>query len=253
MQFLLEAASKPDLQKIADIISRDCQPWLKQAKGNLAYRGVDVFGNSFLKQIDVGAYDTMFKGAVRTNREPKDSPLWLHNALNKYFTSKVGIPVRSNCLFIAGNFALASNYGLVYAVFPIGDINYTWSKYVADPTDTFWIGPSSTGELPPAGPGLNSKIYAQFKEYAKMNNLRTNDIQTLLDPYADVYTESQSEKIWSDFCDKFINENDLWTFNSGLKSALTKYDEHEIMVVCDQYYLVHYRIAQNLIANDMIK
>lgn len=255
-EFLLEKTSSdsknselsPEHEFIVETIKRDCGPWLKKSNGFLAYRGYEHYlSNGFVKMVPTPeenkGTDDFLIGSVRTDRHPKDSPPWLHDALNEYFKSKTGVPVRSASLFCIGDRSIASNYASnVYCVFPIGDFNYTWSKLVADATDTFYIGPNQGCQLSEAGGDLNIQIDKAFAKYLKENNLEAYDS-------ANDYFESikcdvrahSSRSIWAKFAVDFIKSTDLWIFNKGLTEALSpgsEYNQHEIMIVCDKYYLL---------------
>jgi hypothetical protein len=197
-----------------------------------------VHSDGFLKPVfaktSPGIPD-MIIGAVRTNRRPKDSPEWLHDALNDHFRKKVGVPLRSASVFCAGSSMLAGNYGDVYAIFPIGEFNYAWSKLVVDPTHTFYIGPYQEDGLPQSGDGLNELIENEFHEFAVDMGLWTFDVN---DYIKNIEDNKKAQAVWEEFCQDFIKHNELWKFNTGLKEALTKYKDHEIMIVCDKYYLV---------------
>jgi hypothetical protein len=244
-----------NVEKIAEIIKNDCQPWLKKSGGFQVFRGINN-RDDFIRPVDgeqgQKSFHDMYIGAVRKNRQPKDSPVWLHEALNDYFMKKVGLPLRSTSLFCVRSSASASNYGSVYAVFPIGDFNYSWSKLVTDPTHTFCLGPYQEEVLPEAGPGLNDMIEKQFKLFAKKHSLLTRNgneitnVQDLIDE--DLLSSSRASDAWIQFAKEFIANNDLWLFNSGLKTALTndEYEYHEIMIVCDKYYLVKFDIVDDV-------
>lgn len=249
-QFVSEKKAPPqgnNDQQIIDMIKRDCQPWLSAAGKNLAWRGISIAGGkgftkAVFKTADYGVPD-MLIGAVRTDRVPKDSPMWLHNALNKHFQKSVGIPLRSASLFCTGSSMLAENYGHVYAVFPIGNFNYAWSKMIVDPTHTFYIGPYQEDGLPQSGDGLNELIENEFHEYSADMGLWTFDVN---DYIKNIEDNEKAQAVWQQFCEDFIEHNELWKYNTGIKDALTKYKDHEIMIVCDKYYLVELDVVDRI-------
>lgn len=229
-----------DIGYQAEIIKRDCAKWLDESGGKFAWRGIHNTNDPHIKTLS----KTFFIASVRNDRRPKDSPLWLHDALNKYFVSKTGVPVRSASMFCVGDQALSSNYGYRGIVFPIGDYHYTWSKKVADATHSFYLGPGVEGGLPEAGPGLNKMMDDAFKKYCEDNNIGTfHDVQDYLEDIYERGEEPEAEKrdsIWAKFATEFIHNNDLWVFDTELKTALgsNRYNQHEVMVVCDKYYII---------------
>jgi hypothetical protein len=65
------------------------------------------------------------------NRVPVDTPRVLHDALNQSFKRAFGFPYR-NGVFASSSYDDARYYGPVYAVFPIGELHYIWSKQISD-------------------------------------------------------------------------------------------------------------------------
>ena len=239
-EFLLQDQSD-NFSEIAKLIKRDCQPFLSAAKGNLFYRGMSIlFADEYCKPIFNS--DSELICTVRNDREPKDSPQWLHRALNNYFVKKVGIPVRSACLFATGSRSTASVYGKVYAIFPIGPMHFAWSSYFADPTQELFISVASrdcaSGKLSLGEDKLHDDFMAQLKQddpdlydecrgdFEKWCRQQTDDI-------------GDADSSWASFVTKFLQKNDLWTFDARLVHAAMSYPEHEVMFVCDKYYAVH--------------
>jgi len=68
--------------------------------------------------------------ARKTERSPKDIPIWVHNYLNDLYVKRFGWPVRS------GVFCYNSNkiytYGKPKWLFPIGEYKYLWSPHIKD-------------------------------------------------------------------------------------------------------------------------
>ena len=115
---------------IVDMIQRDCKPFLKASNGLQLFRGIKASDkDDMIRQL---ANSKFLIAAVRNNRQPKDSSSALHDALNVYFRERVGIPVRSACIFTTGNSGTAGLYGSMYLIFPIGEFHYAWSEDVID-------------------------------------------------------------------------------------------------------------------------
>lgn len=109
-------------KEAAELIRRDCKPWLKEAgdAACLMYRGTsDVDG--WFDKLD-----------TRRDRKPTDTPRFVHAKLDDYFHEKFGIRLRSESLHCVGKARLAETYGKVRVVFPIGKYTYVWSPNVKD-------------------------------------------------------------------------------------------------------------------------
>ena len=101
------------------LIKRDCQPFLKEGKHYLVFRGMK----------NKAEY---FKQSVRQDRLSKNMPKAAHNLIDEWFEEKFGFKARSTAVFAVGDFHTARAYGPVYAIFPIGDFKYVWSGAVND-------------------------------------------------------------------------------------------------------------------------
>ena len=251
-QFLNEDSISDKLaaiESVADIIKRDCQPFLRVHGGKMLYRGTYV-SNSFgyMKPVS-GALDTiMYIGAVRADREPRDSPKWLHDAMNEKFVSKVGLPLRSATLFVVGSIDQAYNYGQAHMIFPIGDFHYAWSDKLADPTHEFYMNPVENSSLADSttAPFMNTvedKFFAYLKKnypeaYKASGQRYGGFLEWAKEEKIDIADEDESP--WIKFVKDFINKNELWKYDEGLQKALSpKFFEHEIMLACDKYYAVN--------------
>jgi len=123
-EFLKEYAEPDELKRYIELIKRDCQPYLQQAKPFDSYtqllRGMGGRNDNFLK-----------KQIRLENRKPKDIPQELHNRINQYFEQHYGASFR-NALFTSSDYIQAENYGNVYYIFPIGDFKFLWSPDIED-------------------------------------------------------------------------------------------------------------------------
>lgn len=111
----------------ARFLSENCDPWLRESKGAIAYRGISKHHTD----ADVLAYIKR----VRSDRKPKDTPENVHNVFNKIIATCGKVANRTNAAFVTGDKWQAGEYGSVYAVFPIGNFNYTWMENVSDWTN----------------------------------------------------------------------------------------------------------------------
>lgn len=132
-QYLYEDEEKKiSAAQAAEIIKRDCSPFLKEIGDKLPlYRGTTkkIYGLTKLK--------------VRKNRIPKDTSEEIHTILNDSFKFLSGIYYRSEAIFVTGSRRIAYDYGNLYMIFPIGKFNYAWSSLVEDAFSWFAEGENS--------------------------------------------------------------------------------------------------------------
>lgn len=112
------------LAEVAELIKRDCQPYLNQiAKygGQILYRGLENTNNaSFIIRN------------VRKDRLPAGINVPLHQILVDIF-KKLGFNAnRDNSIFCTGDKNQATIYGIPYVIFPVGHFDFTWSPKVTD-------------------------------------------------------------------------------------------------------------------------
>ena len=243
-KFLVE--QKPNHEhvvKFAELVKRDCQPFLKASGGAFFLRGLNPNqSRGFTKKLFADSDDNFLIGAVRNDRMPKDSPKWLHDALNQYFIKKTGIPVRSTSLFVSADRGIVEHYGTVYIVFPIGEFHYAWSKHFVDPSHELFLMLADDNAVPDSTSG-GRKVIREFMHFMKVKAPQEyaecgGDMQKW------IYAQNRSSftkqnGLWATFVTQFINNNDLWLFDKGLKQiASGGFKEQEVMFVCDKYYAI---------------
>lgn len=215
-------------QSIAKI-KTDCGPWLAETKSELVYRGIRLMPDPFVRELD--QEDILSIGHVRNDRKPADSPAWLHRLLNEYFVSKVGLPLRSTSLFVTNDKDVTEHYGTTHAIFPIGKFNYAWSRFVDDPTERFYSnwGDNSVFEW-------KQELIDLANKYCSKNKLKYPDVE--------FFIEYSTQKEWAKFVKDFVTDNQLWSFNTGIKIFLNdiQYMSHEMMINCDKYYAVNIEV-----------
>ena len=109
-------------------------------------------------------------GAVRNDRTPRDLSVEVTNSLNKFFISKVGLPLRSASLFTVQSTSSAEEYGVPKRILPIGEFHYAWSPYINDPYKLF-----IKHELPnDLVPHLEKVLPKVAEKYPSINDI--NDI-----------------------------------------------------------------------------
>ena len=110
------------LDRAAEFIKKDCQPWIQISKGKMIYRGI--------KNTDVSMI--LGKFPVKNDRDPRDTPSSIHNILVGIFNELGFSANRNNSLFVSSSYADAQYYGTPYAIFPIGTFTYAWGKGIKD-------------------------------------------------------------------------------------------------------------------------
>jgi hypothetical protein len=215
---------------IAAVINRDCKPFL-DAVNKPVYRGLYPAQSRLSREIETGAYIV----GVRNDRRSKDSSDWLHDALNGMFTKAVGVPLRSASVFCSTSKIVAADYGIVHAMFPIGEWHYAWSPLVADAFSVFEDG------------SFSNRAFTKLVE----KTIETLDFRY---PQAD----DGEEDGWVEFRDlkweqqvkvmEYIIEHhgaEIYKFDEGLAQALST--GNEMMVVCDKYYALDEGMHRGLI------
>jgi len=121
-----------DAQKVAAglaaFINKNCKPYLADVNPHdqTLYRGVRHTGGA-----------VAFIRDVRTDREPRDTEKFRHNAFNMLIKLAGGTANRSNAAFCTSSTVSTTEYGDTFTVFPIGNFHYTWSPYFDDWTINF--------------------------------------------------------------------------------------------------------------------
>lgn len=199
--------SQPE-RVVEEFIQKNCQPWLKLARRESVYRGINTDGRT---------KSMAFTRKTVQNRRPKDTNLERHNFFNDMISMAGGVANRSNSIFVSGDTFAANDYGSLYAVYPIGNFHYTWSPTWADwseDLDDFHIFDKMSDELK-----INKGVNLTHAE--KMDN-----IEKLRDA--------------GHFYDLNYYENDL--VNGYIIADKDLYvaiqSQHEIMINCDTYLMV---------------
>lgn len=161
---------------------------------------------------------SIFKGKVRKNRKPVDTPMELHNYIDDYFKSSLGVEPRSNSLFANFSAFTTSNYGDVYFIFPVGrykivfnpdvldlfneivdsDFNWKiavydeWPPYIMDEFERDWeekYGEGQAGQF----------VYNDFETGEKVKNVAVGVVMNEKFPNLEIGTEEYDDKEWEVF------------------------------------------------------
>jgi hypothetical protein len=203
-EFLIEDAREVATQNLAQVILRDCKPYLQM----MNYGAVTStnWGKTFtwLYRGMEAAYATSRPWenyiepiSVRTDRRPRDTNQILHQIIDDWQAENLGFRGRTAGLFVSGSMSTSGDYGLPYVVFPIGQFNYYWAERVRDMA-------TSAGEC--AGSAWKTPDPELIPEI-------TQEIQNML---------AKAE----------------WHKNEGMQLYLNTYRRNEMVLDCKQFYIV---------------
>ena len=140
-EFIAEDGTKE--VKFEDILHGDCSNFFKQSQKNaLLIRGVSSYGQR-VGNLEVGGKEfsseggykfKLFKRTVRKDRKPMDTAPLVSRLIDDWFEENMGIRARSEALFCFGEAGrrATTQYGETVVVLPIGKFAYTWSPEVGD-------------------------------------------------------------------------------------------------------------------------
>ena len=140
-QFITEATVKqptkqPNFEKMMNLISVRCKPFLNAAKGHLLYRGMmkERWVKGELQHLDLSKLKQF---EHPTGRKPRNSETPFNFMFNAGCEMAFGVEnIREQSIFGSGNYFQAMVYGEVLLVFPIGKIKYISSRKIVDSIET---------------------------------------------------------------------------------------------------------------------
>lgn len=242
---LFEQEDFASFTESAEIIVRDCEPWLKSLPGldYLIWRGA----RRAPKQIGF-----VEKIATHANRMSVDSGASLHNRLDAFFDEKFGIKFRSsNIVFGSGSPVIASNYGTTGVIYPIGNFKCCWSP---DIEDLFTYVRGIIVEYFSNVNDKDEKLYlatliAGTDGHTHIDEIKEND-PDLYEWIMELMQENDwSEYINPEFIDRFIDtmtdekfarDFDLNTYRlDHLRQYFQNAESNEIMIQCKEYYMIN--------------
>lgn len=244
-------ANTPSLDEFKELIEKQCQPFLKLVGG------IDnaLSDNALYRGINRPTWESTYK--VRKDREPRNSGVALHNALNDVLVKQTGIKHRSESIFVTGSKIDAREYGSVHFVFPVGDFQFAYVEDVADLTRYVWSKNSTNGgELYKA---IDTLFGTQFFEmhkaypygwrfpetYDDEKGQKFKKLMGGLDEhlYAGMDIPSAALTIESEFPDEILAHNvgQLEFRTDDLLGAI--HDMSEIMVECDEYIAIPFNMV----------
>ena len=201
-EFIAEGVTDADIQEMAKIIERDCQPFL-QATNNLKYKLFRGIKN--LRQNGI-----LTKSRCPVGREPADSSEIMHQIADDWFYDNTGIRFRSNSIFCSGRMNDADDYGIVTIMIPIGNFDFCWSPTVHDMfgafdelVDWWWLDDEYDGDDDEDSDEYNNSL------------------------------SSATDKLTSALrAAKYQFNSSIAGFRKGISSG------NEMMIHCDEYYIL---------------
>lgn len=116
--------NEENIDKVREDINKLCKPYIRKLR---QYKD-----NKFLFSGRKFSSSDVIKGKVRRDRKPKDTPLEIHELLDKQFYKEFGIKARSQSLFCVQKYQYTKSYGTPYYIFPIGDYTTIWAVRIDD-------------------------------------------------------------------------------------------------------------------------
>lgn len=173
MRIVEVVKKKNEYQQAADLIVRNCQPYLtaikNQLESNILYRGINV---------QPGA-KVIIQSKCPVNRKPTLTPIEQHHAADDWFFEKTGIRYRSNAVFCTGNRGDAGSYGNMFIIFPIGNFSFCYSPKIDDLTpeldeavDNYLI---AHGKMPWHDTPTPKQISAIVRKVLRSGNYKQNN------------------------------------------------------------------------------
>ena len=109
-----------DAKEVSKLIKSKCKEFIRDSEGNILWRGYKSSAGSW------------YTGNVRGDRQPKDTPYEIHEALDEEFEDQFGWRCRSESIFTTGNKGMAQGYGPAYSVWPEDGYKFVWSEDISD-------------------------------------------------------------------------------------------------------------------------
>jgi hypothetical protein len=111
-----------DINTALTEVKEHCQPWLRESRGDFAWRG-----------LNYPSEEPCVVKTVRKNRKPMNTGRTAHKVLDNLFLEEHGWLARSSGLFCTGSYSVAKDYGThTCLMFPMGEFRYLWNPSVPD-------------------------------------------------------------------------------------------------------------------------
>jgi len=117
-----------DLRDIADTLRRDCKPYLLFMKNNNYKKLLRRFNSNRTTEFELIV--------PRTDRKPRDTPIWVQELMDAQFKKKFGVKARSSGVFCKlieiSDYTFSGTYYSAFAIFPVGAYDCIWSPDITD-------------------------------------------------------------------------------------------------------------------------
>jgi hypothetical protein len=111
---------KENKERKKKILEVECSKFFNQIKKkSYIFRGIENLRSDFKKVKS------------RKNRQPRDTPQYVHEKLDEMFQKNFGWKVRSEGVFTSGDPNL-EDYGDIFLFAPVGNFKYIWSADIKD-------------------------------------------------------------------------------------------------------------------------
>lgn len=124
LTFLNENKTPESFDEIKELLYRDCKPFIDELKKTNRIDNLLLSGRKKSNKF--------FKGKVRKDRRPKDTPIEIHNYVDDWFEANWNIRPRSNSIFCTTRRGNAESYGNIYFIFPIGNYKIVYNPNIND-------------------------------------------------------------------------------------------------------------------------
>lgn len=208
-----------------DYVERDCQPFLREAKDTILWRGIH-------------SREQFLKIKPRRDRKAKDTPQAISDVMDVIWKQYIGWKPRSEGVFTTTSLLAATTYSeQVYRIFPIGKFRYIYFDNVSD-TYTF----RSVIEHPFEMALMKKPEFSDMRPIIATRAIQNKLKQPLkqMDP--------EYRKILMDIAqEKLINRKIRTDHLSTLKDTRT-----EVTLFCKEYYAIrnqHWKLLQQFREN----
>lgn len=206
--------SQMTLEEAAKIFHEECEPFRKYTKHDFSR---DIVYHGLYRGMEMD--DLAKVSRVRKDRKPLNTPIEFHEIMDDWFNKKFGIRFRSNAMFAVQNERLASQYGTLYNVFPIGKFDICSSNKIVD---------------------LYEKLLYDCTNYVavfKLNHINTENSSFIYD-FAKKYSEDYEPYLIR------ILQLANYKLNTPLDDIT---DTSEVMINCDKYLAVRANYVQRML------
>lgn len=238
--FEVTGSSIQNVKHAVELIKNDCQPFLSNnlsflKQGKSLFRGISNVNkaNDLFMSFDVWA---------NKKRSPTHTPLALHFLADMYMEETFGHAYRSASCFVTTDSMMASRYGTVYGIFPIGDYDMLYSPSVGDFYEWYL---TACADVDKFAFGNEEQFMNDTEKYGlKFNSI--NDIKLTMKEFKHgEIVDSTGEDKTSEFMNYLF-----YVVFPRLGYKVTKNindsDGNECMLRCEKYYAVMGKASNNI-------